>query len=213
MDAAAIMLGVGSSKDQWYSVKRSQTLQAGVGGLITLKYGGSLRRALRSIYPEHTWLDWRFGRLDPSWLNNPTNAAQCIEWLGKQLGVHSMEDWYSISLEDVRKHSKTFRFVGGQHLPISAVVALAYPNHPWLPWKFRTGVPDGFWMRMENQRLFCDWASKQLGINSDSDWLRITSSDFLPLGGYTLINNYYLGSIQALVRAVYPTRNWDEIMA
>jgi hypothetical protein len=209
LEAAATQLGV-TSKDQWYQVKNSAAIKAGIGGMLKLKYGSSLRRALVSIYPEHEWHEWRFNRLNTSWLQTPGNAQRCLEWLGKQLGVQSLGGWYSVSKTDVLQHLKEFKN-GNKPIVLADLVRLAYPHHDWIEWKFESGVRNGFWNDLENQRRFVDWFADQCGIKTDQDWSKITTSDFLRLGGFALVNNYYDGSIASLLKRVYPDRSWSHL--
>eukprot|EP01122_Echinamoeba_exundans_P002218 TRINITY_DN12180_c0_g1_i1.p1 TRINITY_DN12180_c0_g1~~TRINITY_DN12180_c0_g1_i1.p1 ORF type:complete len:350 (-),score=32.11 TRINITY_DN12180_c0_g1_i1:5-1054(-) len=209
LEAAAMKLGV-TSKDHWYLIKSSAAAKAGIGGLLKLKYGNSLRRALAAVYPEHEWLEWRFQRSSPSWLSSPVTALRCLEWLGKQLGVQSLEGWYSVSKTDVLQHLGEFKR-GKKVLVLADLVQLAYPNHDWLEWKFDSGVRNGFWNDTENQRRFVEWFANQCGIKTERDWSKITTQDFLRLGGFALVNNYYGGSVVALLKQVYPERSWIDL--
>jgi hypothetical protein len=53
------------------------------------------------------------------------------------------------------------------------MLATVYPNYEWLPWKFDR-VSVGFWDDIANNRMFLDWAAKQLKIKNFTDWYQIT---------------------------------------
>lgn len=64
--AAATVFGweaPATNLDRWYQVKFNDLVRAGISGLITGRYESSLPKALRSIYPDHSWDEWRFEKL------------------------------------------------------------------------------------------------------------------------------------------------------
>lgn len=212
MEYAMKELGI-TSLDDWYTVSTPKMQRTRIAGLVSKTYAGSLRRALAAVFPEHDWLEWKFSRLAPRWINDPQNARRCVDWLGKQLGLQSISDWYSVSQADVHRHLKAFKSTrSNKMMSLADLVMLAYPSHDWQQWRFNTGVDAGFWNDKANQRRFCDWIATQLSIKKDSDWLNVTTADFLKHGGYTLVNNLYDGSVIALVKSVYPERPWSEIV-
>jgi hypothetical protein len=53
----------GDHLDRWYRIKFSDLVRAGLSGLITGRYNSSLVSALRAIYPNHQWDEWRFEKV------------------------------------------------------------------------------------------------------------------------------------------------------
>ena len=53
------------------------------------------------------------------------------------------------------------------------MLSQVYPDYEWLPWKFDT-VPRNFWLDVNNQRKFLEWAGKELKIKDMSDWYNVT---------------------------------------
>ena len=53
------------------------------------------------------------------------------------------------------------------------IVRSVYPEYEWLPWKF-VACPQGFWDNIENQKVFIQWAGKQLKIKEMSDWYKVS---------------------------------------
>ena len=45
--------------DDWYKIKTNEIHEFGGGGLLSDYYGGSLVKALSTIYKEHNWQNWR----------------------------------------------------------------------------------------------------------------------------------------------------------
>jgi hypothetical protein len=58
----------------------------------------------------------------------------------------------------------------------------AYPHHQFLAWKFDSR-PRNFWSKLDNQRLFFDYAMKQLNLQSMEDWYRVERKKIEELGG------------------------------
>jgi hypothetical protein len=56
---------------------------------------------------------------------------------------------------------------------LSILLLSMFPDFHWLPWKFTIPARD-FWNDVKNQRLFMDWAAKQLHINTMLDWYNIS---------------------------------------
>ncbi len=52
-------MDIQSPKD-WYSVTAEQLHHVGVSSVLKNYYNSSLITALQTIYPEHSWLPWRF---------------------------------------------------------------------------------------------------------------------------------------------------------
>ncbi len=53
------------------------------------------------------------------------------------------------------------------------LLTTVYPNYDWLMWRFER-CPKDFLEKVENQRKFVNWASKQLKINILDDWYKIS---------------------------------------
>jgi hypothetical protein len=49
------------------------------------------------------------------------------------------------------------------------MLSALYPDYTWLPWKFIQS-PKNYWSDISNQRMFLDWAGKQLGLNELNNW-------------------------------------------
>jgi hypothetical protein len=57
---------------------------------------------------------------------------------------------------------------------INLLVSSIYPEYEWLPWRF-AHAPKGYWNDVKNQRLFMDWAGKQLNYINKEDWYKSTT--------------------------------------
>jgi len=78
-----------------------------VGGPLLAKYK-RLPTLLEAVYPKHVWQAWQFElQLPAEWWQNPKNVYHFVEWLGAQLGIKSIDDWYKVSKRDIAKHKGT----------------------------------------------------------------------------------------------------------
>ena len=48
-----------------------------------------------------------------------------------------------------------------------------YPEYDWLPWKFLV-CPKSYWENPKSQKLFVDWAAKELNLLTNNDWYNVT---------------------------------------
>jgi hypothetical protein len=91
---AATKLNI-QSLDGWYKVKSADVISKGGSGLLQ-GYGGSLIAALQAVYPDHEWQEWRFKQIPGLLWQDPKNITRFFDWLGKELRITTVEDWYQI---------------------------------------------------------------------------------------------------------------------
>jgi len=95
--------------DDWYNVKISELKVRGHASGLLKAYNGSLAKALRALYPEHNWQEWRFRKVPQHFWDNKQNILRYMKWVSDEIGVVSMRDWYSLS-------NKQFIHLGGSRL-------------------------------------------------------------------------------------------------
>ncbi len=101
MDSIGKSLGIQKLED-WYPIDRIQILKRTGGNILLGYYSRSLIKALEGIYPEYHWQPWRFeNRLPRGYWNERVNVTAFMNWIAKQVGVESMDDWYNISVAQV----------------------------------------------------------------------------------------------------------------
>jgi hypothetical protein len=89
----------------------------------------------------------------------------------------------------------------------SQLLSGVYSEYEWLPWKFER-CPRNFWEDVNNQRRFMEWAGKQLNIKEMSDWYKVTTKDFVAVGGSGLVTHKYNNSLSLLLSKLYPHYQW-----
>jgi hypothetical protein len=58
--------------------------------------------SLRSMYPDHEWLEWKFQTVPPSFWSDTDNQARFIHWLEKKLDIDSLEKWYTVPRKTIK---------------------------------------------------------------------------------------------------------------
>lgn len=209
-------LGV-SKLDDWYGIRKADFVRAGGSTVLVNHFGGSLMEALKFVYPAHQWHPWRRDTVPKSFWTKKENVHQFLEWLGNQVGIQKLEDWYSVTKNQVSTkwprtkptvaRPNTRRF----HISLAEMLMQTFPSHPWLPWKFASGVPVSYWDSIENQRRFLDWMLHDvLGQRQLDAWYIVPYRVVVENGGLGLIANKYGASLVKALRAVYPEHKWLE---
>jgi hypothetical protein len=140
LEDAAQQLGL-KSMDDWYKVKVSDLLRL-IGPNLLNQYNRSIRKLLIGIYPNYDWKAWRFHAVPKGFWKEPQNVRECIEWLGRQLNVKQLDDWYNIKTQDLET-------AGGAGLlkkfgySISSILQICYPGTPFIfPFETREPISD-----------------------------------------------------------------------
>ena len=74
--------------------------------MLVTKYGGSIPAMLAEIYPEYDWLPWKFSKCANTYWDDINNQRKFVEWVGKELKIKEMSDWYNVSWK-VEKYFST----------------------------------------------------------------------------------------------------------
>jgi hypothetical protein len=125
-------LGVKNFED-WYNISLQDVVKYG-GKNLLLFHGGSLRASLAFTYPDYDWQNWRFPRVSRGYWDNIQNVKISLEWIGQQLKVSNLEDWYRVSVQEINQlgGSTPLMKYGGKAQLLKAV----YPNYSWNLTKF-----------------------------------------------------------------------------
>lgn len=196
-------LGYKESND-WYKISK-EVIQEHGGGTLLLQYENSPVQALRHLYPEHEWLEWKFQYVGFGFWNNPNNQKNFLDWLGTQLEFKTMEDWHNISNDLILQYGGRGLLAYYNNSSLQMLQSL-YPQHEWIPWKF-IQVPSDYWKDTKNQRLFMDWLGVHLEFKVMEDWYNITSDLIIKHGGRGLLS-YFHSSPFEILQTLYPNYDW-----
>src|SRR5689334_21048249 len=118
--------------DGWYNVTLEDILKHGGNGLLCY-YNGSPSKALQGVYPDHKWMVWRFGKVPKDYWDHLQGdhfeKKRMLDWLGEQLSITKMDDWYRVSLEQIRKVVPLSRL--NNNSSVSNMLRSVYPEHKW----------------------------------------------------------------------------------
>ena len=79
-DSFAKENGIVQAED-WYQVKISDVEKKGGSWILNKYYGGSLVKALATIYPNQIWQRWRFSRVPDGFWNQLENQKNYVNWI------------------------------------------------------------------------------------------------------------------------------------
>lgn len=85
--------------DDYYRLRYSDLAQNS-GHKLLSRYSHSPIRLLAAVFPEHTWVPWRFTNAPNRFWKERENHTVYLEWLARQLRYTRMEDWYGVKQED-----------------------------------------------------------------------------------------------------------------
>jgi hypothetical protein len=163
-------------------------------------------QALMEVYPEFTWYPWKFAYTPKRFFDDPLEKRKLWDWLGEELDVKTLDDWYNVSSNDVQALANCTMTQGFLYETLKEV----YPEHNWQAWKFQR-VPLTYWSNVAAQQEYFDWLYKTCGLKSMSDWYTISMRDLkqrLPSESFKLLYRKYSGSVSTAVMTVYPNHKW-----
>jgi hypothetical protein len=219
--------------EDWYNVSGREIREnGGMNALASTR--DSPLNALARAYPEHQWHGWMFKKAPQHFWNNDSNVREYVEWLEKDLGITSREQWYPVSVRTIKKKYGA-GLINGLGDSVCELVMKVYPEHAWLPWKFDRARA-GFWDVKANQRRFLEWLGKELKFQSMEDWYGVTREQIEEHGGsfhfeqisrekkhekvdingvdiccglgISLLAHQYNSSVSAAVMAVFSEHRW-----
>jgi hypothetical protein len=61
--------------------------------------------ALQAVFPEQQWHPWRFSQVPVGYWEDMENQRKYFDWLAKRLKITRPDDWYNVSLSDVKQEN------------------------------------------------------------------------------------------------------------
>jgi hypothetical protein len=134
-----------TSNEDWYRVTTKDLINN--GGSRLLHKERSVHKILKNIFPQFSWLPWKFQVLPMGFWKDPKQVQSYVDYLKEQLNIQvenalicclcvkNMEDWYKVT-------NSEFEAKGGEkfleHFRGSLFQALTslYPDYEWKFWCF-----------------------------------------------------------------------------
>lgn len=204
MEQLGTKLGFKDLED-WYTISTKDFCRRRRGAEILRKYSG-IFPTLSQIFPEHQWLPWKLGRVPTQFWEVEKNRRTFMEWLGVQLGLQSMNGWYSVTGKVIEKHGGGALVYRYGDSPSRLIVGV-FPDHSWDPGKF-TNVPKGHWEErfQREPRQSIEWLEKEMRIRRLEDWYRVSASQISQLVPLAVFRESSLGE---LLKVAHPEHQWD----
>ena len=147
------------------------------------------------------------GRVKQGTWKQLENHKIYADWLEKQLGYETMEDWYQITVKSINDNYGSGLLVSKYNNSPIMFLESIFPDTEWLPWKFKT-APQGLWKKIENHKIYADWLGKQLGYKNMNDWYEINGNNINDNYGGGLLVSKYNGSPIMFLESVFPDTEW-----
>lgn len=178
----------------------------------------SLESLLRILHPEHSWQPWLFPYVAHGFWEDIDNQKSFLEWAidetsgGKSIGKIGSERlafWYRVEKADLQKLGGT-RLMNIYGDSLERTLAAVYPQHEFLPWKFKLASKK-CWADKSNHRRFFETLAAELGwsLTSPEPWYQISFDLVSERSGATLVQKYYSSSAANAVMEVFPEHNWQ----
>lgn len=145
-----------------------------------------------------------------SWPLPPDYRRRFITRLGLKLGVQDddLSGWYRVTKSEFRRVGGTTALAYFEN-SLPALLKGIFSEHPWDDSKFRVS-------KTRSQRSFDNHRKRvieigaKLGISPTnlSDWYRVSYTDFVRLGGSSILP-YYNSSISTILTSLFPEYEWD----
>lgn len=192
--------------DDWYNIPPEQVDKNGGKGLMVNYFNSSLWTALKSVYPEHDWLMWKFHKVPKGYWEDTANQRKFFDWLGKKLGYTHLDDWYNITKDQIDKHGGAGLLAQCYNNSPWGALEAVYPEHEWQPWRYQK-APREYWKDEANFKKMFEWLERQLNIQSPEDWYRISLDQIQRVTNPTII--FKTGGLTKFLNQMYPDMKWD----
>ena len=159
MEWLKLELGYTTPED-WYKISK-KVLQNNYGGGILKHYNNSPIKLITSIYPNYNWVIWKFTSVPNDYWKDIKHRKEYMDWLGKELGYTTMDDWYKISRKDIENNYGSGLLVSYYNSSPIKLVTSIYPNYEWDKSKFINNKTEGMILRFLLNNI------SNLGITND----------------------------------------------
>jgi hypothetical protein len=116
-----------------YDVDKAKFVALGHSTFIKQSYGSSLIKALQTIYPEHTWLPWRFSHVPRGFWNDLANRRAFMKWLSHEelkFG-DDLSKWYTFDFARLKDFGAVTLLRQYSNSPLKLLKSI-YPSHSWV---------------------------------------------------------------------------------
>ena len=189
------------SLDDWIRISKNKINIFGGQNLLSYYYSNSLSKLLETVYPDHPWFFKYFKSKKIEYFQSLENQKDFMDTLYENLKLSTLDDWINVP------RSKYLEF-GGAHIlslysnDIQQLLFTIYSNHNW-PFDIeQTKI-------RRNQQKKLIKIFHQLQLNTMEDWLTISKSNFIILGGGKDLLEVFSNNMRNLLETLFPNYSWD----
>jgi len=129
--------------EDWYKTTQNDIHSNCGRGLLAGYYNNSPSQFLKSVFPEESWLPWKFTKVSNStWKDKQIHKDYAI-WLGEELNYKNMEDWYKITAKDIYSNYGCGLLHNYYNGSPSQFLKSVFPDYPWKLSKFKKNYSQG----------------------------------------------------------------------
>lgn len=160
------------SFEDWYHITVNDVIATEGGKALLNLYGGSLVKALRSVYPYYIWRVWNFKHLPFAYWDDFKHHRQLFDSIADELGINELNEWYKVKQKDIKKMADYVIHKYYQGSSIRAIQSI-YPEYPWQLWKFSGYATSAMNASQEKHRALFDWNAEKLGIKVELNFIHL----------------------------------------
>jgi len=206
LEELAVKLNIKKPED-WGSISKQSLHER--GGSTLLRHYGSLRKALKQIFPEIEWKnEWFLNspKVEMGFWKKKENRKQFLEELAVKLDIKEPKDWGKVSKQQILENHGGSLLV--MHNSLRKALSENFPEIEWNPEWFPNApkFESGFWNSTDNHRRFLVDLAKNLHIDNPKEWGKVTRQKIIENNGGSLLHVYK--SLQKALSANFPEIEW-----
>ena len=131
--------------EDWYKITKEEFKKGGGGGLLMTSYHDSPQQFLQAVYPDYEWVPWKFtsGGVTKGYWDKKENHRLFADWLFKELKYKTIEDWYTITAQDIGENGGGGLLGTSYHGSPQQFLQAVYPEYEWDISKFKKKYSHG----------------------------------------------------------------------
>jgi len=158
--------------------------------------------------PHLTWIPWEYDTLPIRFWRDTKSCLVYFEWLCEKLMFLIPFDLYSLSQLQVMENKGKMMLKHFFENSPEILVKKLKPQLKWMTWMFKGNHK---WEDKKNHKRFFEWIGKELGIETPTQYYSLTYSDLNRLGGRSLIQTYYGGSVNLFLKTQLKIERVDTV--
>ena len=123
--------------EDWYDITLETIIDNFGSGLVVGYYEGTLFKFLKSVYPEHNWIPWKFKRTSGGAWKDIENRKKALIEFEQKLNFAKPEDWYDIDRQTLKNHGLLGMMGNYYNTSLSRMICELFPEYNLKRTQFR----------------------------------------------------------------------------